>query len=108
MPADATRLRVNFASGGSESVTGLAVIDDLAVRISRLLITVITLDPNGVNLVWNSVPGANYTILFADSLSSTATWTPLATPLPSDDLSTSYVDAAAHGGTEGFYRILQQ
>ena len=99
---------MNFASGGSESVTGIAVIDDLAVRISRLLITVITLDPNGVNLVWNSVPGANYTILFADSLSGTATWTPLATALPSDGLSTSYVDAAAHSETQGFYRILQQ
>ena len=108
VPADATRLRVNFASGGSESVTGIAVIDDLAVRIGRLLITAITLDPNGVNLVWNSVPGANYTVLFADSLSGTATWTPLATALPSDGLSTSYVDAAAHSETQGFYRILQQ
>jgi len=69
VPEGATRLRVNFASGGSESVTGTVVIDDLSVRLSLPLITEVTRDGAGVTLVWNSVPGANYTVLFAESLS---------------------------------------
>jgi hypothetical protein len=108
VPPDAARLRVNFASGGAESATGTVVMDDLAVRISRPWITAVALDANGVNLVWNSVPGANYTVLFADSLSGTPAWTSLATALPSDGLSTSYIDAAVHSGSQGFYRIQQE
>jgi hypothetical protein len=108
VPSGTTQLRVNFASGGSSSVTGTMVIDDLSVRLSRPLITDVTVDTSGVNLTWNSAPSKTYTVLFANSLGASTTWTPLATGLASGGLTTSYQDGVVHAGNQGFYRVLQE
>lgn len=108
VPAGAAKLRVNFASGGSASVTGLMVIDDLSVRLSRLSITGITVDATGVILTWDSAPEKSYSILFTDALSKETSWSPLAAGIASQGKATSWVDTASHPGTQGFYRITQE
>jgi hypothetical protein len=108
VPVGTTQLRVNFASGGASSVTGTMVIDDLSVRVSGLLITGVTADASGVNLTWNSAPSKTYTVLFANTLGATTTWTTLTTGWPSGGLTTSYSDTATHSGNQGFYRVVQE
>ena len=109
VPAGAVNLRVNFASGGSAGVTGLMVIDDLSVRLSRLSITGITLDATGVTITWDSAPGKSYSIVFSDTLSPGAQWNPLATGVAAaDGTTTSWVDAANHSGSQGYYRVVQE
>ena len=108
VPPGTTQLRVNFASGGSSSVTGTMVIDDLSIRLSQLSISGITADASGVNLTWYSVPTKTYTVLFASALGTTTTWTPLVTGLASAGLTTSYLDTASHPGNTGFYRLVQE
>src|SRR5439155_10119759 len=44
VPVGAVKLRVNFASGGSSSVVGTVLVDDLSVRISKPVFTGITSD----------------------------------------------------------------
>jgi hypothetical protein len=56
VPAGATQLRVNFASGGAASVTGTMVIDDLSVSLSKPLISDVTADSSGVTITWFSAP----------------------------------------------------
>ena len=65
VPAGTVKLRVNFASGGSSSVTGTMVIDDLSVRISKPAITGLTVDLTGKTLTWASMPNKTYTVQFA-------------------------------------------
>jgi hypothetical protein len=109
VPAGTTQLRVNLASGGSSTVTGTMVIDDLSVRLSRPLITDVTADASGVNLTWNSSPNKTYMVLFASALGASPTWTPLTTTgLASGGLTTSYLDATIHSGNQGFYRVAQE
>jgi hypothetical protein len=111
VPDGTTQLRVNFASGGASSVTGVTVIDDLSVRRGQLSITDITRDSNGVKLTWLSSPGKTYTVQFTSALSAAPTWTPLATnvsPDSADGFTATYSDTATHAGTQGFYRILQE
>lgn len=111
VPAGTTQMRVNFASGGSTSVTGTMLIDDLSVRVSQLMITSIMVDDTGVNLIWNSLPTKTYTVLFAEDLSDNPTWTPLQTgiaPDSVDGLTATYLDSAAHSGNHGYYRIQQE
>jgi hypothetical protein len=108
VPDGATQLRVNFASGGSQAVTGVMVIDDLSIRLTQLLIVDITTDASGVNLTWNSIPSKTYTVLFTSALGATPTWTSLATNYPSGGLTTSYLDTAVHAGNAGFYRVVQE
>lgn len=105
VPEGAAKLRVNFASGGSSGVTGVALIDDLSVRISKLSITGVTLDSSGVTLSWNSAPDKTYTLEFGTVL---GTWTQLVTGVPSAGLSTSYLDSVVHAGNAGFYRVIQE
>jgi hypothetical protein len=111
VPAGTTQLRVNFASGGAASVTGVMVIDDLSVRLAKTTITAVTRDSTGVHLTWTSGPNKAYTVLFATALGATTTWTPLVTHLVPDSvdgLTASYLDTATHTGNQGFYRILQE
>jgi hypothetical protein len=108
VPAGTTQLRVNLASGGSSSVTGTMVIDDLSVRLTQPLFTDVTADASGVNLTWNSAPSKTYTVLFASGLGPSTTWTALTTGLASGGLTTSYQDATTHSGNQGFYRIVQE
>jgi hypothetical protein len=68
VPAGAVKLRFNFASGGSSSVIGTVLIDDLSVRISKPVFTGITSDISGKTLTWDSVPGKTYTVQFASAL----------------------------------------
>jgi hypothetical protein len=108
VPVGTTQLRVNFASGGASAVTGVMLIDDLSVRLSKPFFTAVAHQSGGVNLTWNSMPSKNYTVLFTSALSGTPIWTTLASNIPGAGLSTSYLDLAVHGGNQGFYRILQQ
>jgi hypothetical protein len=108
VPVGTTQLRVNFASGGASSVTGVMLIDDLSVRLSVPNFTAVAPQSGGYNLTWNSMASKNYTVQFTGSLSPTPTWTPLATNIPGGFPTTSYLDTASHGGHQGFYRILQQ
>ena len=101
VPVGTTQLRVNFASGGSESVTGVMLIDDLSVRLSKPYITAATGQPGSFNLTWNSMASKNYTVQFSGTLSPTPTWTPLATNIIGGFPTTSYLDAASHGGQPG-------
>jgi hypothetical protein len=101
VPVGTTQLRVNFASGGSSSVTGQMLIDDLSVRLSLPYITAVTPHGGGFNLTWNSMPSKNYTVSFTSSLSGTPTWTSLATHLPGAGL-------IIHSGHAGYYRIVQE
>jgi hypothetical protein len=104
VPDGTVKLRVNLASGGSSAVTGVMLIDDLSVRISKLNITGFANGSTGFNLTWASLPGATYTIQFATVLGS---WTPVVTGLPSSGLSSSYLDSSAQGNI-GFYRVIQE
>lgn len=111
VPAGAKQLRVNFASGGASSVTGVFVVDDLSVRLTRPVLTDVSVDSSGVNLDWTSAPGKTYTVLFTSALGGTNTWAALATGLPPsgpNGLSASYVDTTAQTGNQGFYRIKQE
>ena len=105
VPAGTVKLRVNLASGGSPSVMGTMLIDDLSVRVSQLKITGFASDPGGFALTWDSIPGKTYTVEFGSALDL---WSPLVESLPSDGLSTSYLDATSHDGNAGFYRIVQE
>ncbi len=108
VPAGATQLRVNFASGGSVGVTGVMVIDDLSVRLSKPAITGGTLDSTGFTVTWNSMSSKTYTVQFSKTIGLSATWTLLTTGLTSGGLTTSYVDAANLGQSQGFYRVIQE
>ena len=109
VPADAGQLSVKFASGGSGSVTGTMVIDDLSVRISLPVITSITVDGGGRTITWFSMPSKFYTVQFASTLGSPTVWTPLVTGLAGDlSLTNSYLDMAIHAGNAGFYRVIQE
>ena len=109
VPAGTVKLRVNFASGGDGSVTGIMVIDDLSVRISKPVITSITIDGGGKTITWFSMPSKNYTVQFSSTLGSTASWGSLVTGQPGDiSLSNSYLDTMVHPGKTGFYRVIQE
>jgi hypothetical protein len=108
VPAGTVKLRVNFASGGDVNVVGMMVIDDLSVRIGKLVVTDLTPQVGGLDLTWLSVTGKAYTVQFATALGSPTIWTPLATNLVSDSLSTTYSDTLTHGGPAGFYRVIQE
>lgn len=84
------------------------VIDDLSVRVNVPYFTAVTLESGGVNLTWNSAPTKTYTVLFTESLSPTAIWTPLATGIGGSFPTTDYLDTASHPGNQGYYRILQE
>jgi len=108
VPAGTVKLRVNFASGGSGSVTGIMVIDDLSVRLSKPNITVFGPQPGGFNLTWDSAPTKTYTVQFAAALGSPTVWTSLVTGLASGGLTTSYLDTAIHAGKAGLYQVIQE
>ena len=108
VPADATQLRVNFASGGASSVTGIMVIDDLSVRRSVPQFTAVTPQSGGFNLTWYSRADKTYTVLFTDTLSPAPAWTPLATGIPGDFPTVSYLDSVNHGANQGYYLIMQE
>jgi hypothetical protein len=108
VPAGAAQLRVNFASGGASSVTGVMLIDDLSVRVSVPNIIAAAPQPGGFNLTWNSMPSKNYTVLFSPTLSPAPAWTPLATGISGGFPNTSYLDTASHSGSQGYYIIMQQ
>jgi hypothetical protein len=109
VPAGAGQLSVKFASGGSGSVTGTMVIDDLSVRLSKPVITSITVDSSGRTITWFSMPSKFYTVQFASTLGSPTVWTDLVTDLAGDlSLSNSYLDTITHAGNTGFYRVKQQ
>jgi len=105
VPAGTVKLRVNLASGGSSTVTGVMLIDDLSVALSKPKITDFGFQPGGFNLTWDSVPSKTYTVQFGSTLGSLAT---LTTGLVSGGLTTSYLDTATHTGNTGFYRVIQE
>ena len=105
VPAGTVKLRVNLASGGSSLVTGLMLIDDLSVALSKPQITGLVPQGGGWDLTWDSVAGKTYTVEFG---STPGSLTPLATGLVSGGLSTTYSDTAIHAGNAGFYRVIQQ
>ncbi|MCI0744619.1 MAG: hypothetical protein L0Y58_04355 [Verrucomicrobia subdivision 3 bacterium] len=108
VPAGTVKLRVNFASGGSSLVTGIMLIDDLSVRLSKPNITQLVPQASGFDLTWDSVPGKTYTVEFASTLGSPTVWTLLATGLVSGGLSTTYSDLTIDAGISGFYRVIQE
>ena len=108
VPLGTTQLRINLASGGAGSVTGVMVIDDLSISLQKPHLSAITADFNGVSLTWDSLPGKTYSVLFATSLGAAAGWTPLITGLASGGASTSYLDVAGSSGDQGFYRVVQE
>lgn len=105
VPPGTVKLRVNFASGGSALVTGLMLIDDLSVVISKPKITELVRQGGVSDLTWDSVPDKTYTVQFGSTLDSLA---PLVTGLASGGLTTTYSDTAVHAGNAGFYRVIQE
>jgi hypothetical protein len=112
VPAGTTQLRVNLASGGSSSVIGVMLIDDLSVRLSPPEFATasppIVAQSGGFNLTWTSATSKDYTVLFTSSLTATPAWTVLASNIPGGFPTTSYQDSAAHGPGNGYYLIKQQ
>ena len=96
---------VNLASGGSSLVTGLMLIDDLSVALSKPQITGLVPQGGGWDLTWDSVPDKTYTVQFGSTVGSLAT---LATGVASGGLTTTYSDTANHAGNAGFYRVIQE
>ena len=84
------------------------VIDDLSVRLTKPVITAATVDVSGVNLTWTSASSKTYSVLFASALEASTNWSPLITGLASIGLTSSYLDATAHSGNQGFYRVVQE
>lgn len=105
VPAGTVKLRVNLASGGSSLVTGLMLIDDLSVALSKPQITGLVPQGGGWDLTWDSVPDKTYTVQFGSTVGSLAT---LATGVASGGLTTTYSDTANHAGNAGFYRVIQE
>ncbi len=109
VPDGTGQLSVKFASGGAGDVTGLMVIDDLSVRISKPVITSVTADTSGKTIVWFSMPSKLYTVQFASALGTPTVWTSLITGLAGDpSLSNTYLDSVVHVGNTGFYRVIQE
>jgi hypothetical protein len=110
VPVGTTKLRVNLASGGSAAVVGTMLVDDLSVRLSKPFITAATRESGAFTLVWNSMPSKNYTVSFTSTLSGTPVWTPLAIHIPGATglLTTPYLDTVTHGGSNGYYRVVQE
>ncbi len=108
VPVGTTQLRVNFASGGASTVTGIMLIDDLSMRLSLPLITGITPQNPGYSVAWNSMASKLYSVRFSSALGAGAAWSVIATNLPGAGLSTSNLDTAVHPGNNGFYQIEQQ
>jgi hypothetical protein len=108
VPVGTTQLRVNFASGGASTVTGITLIDDLSMRLSLPLITGITPQNPGYNVAWNSMASKLYSVRFSSALGAGAAWSVIATNLPGGALSTTNLDTAVHPGNNGFYLIEQQ
>jgi hypothetical protein len=105
VPAGTAKLRVNLASGGSSTVTGIMVIDDLSVALSPLQITSLVPQVGSYDLTWDSNPAKTYTVQFGSTLGSLA---PIATGLAAGGLTTTYSDTASHAGNAGFYRVIQE
>jgi len=108
VPPGTTQLRVNFASGGSSSVVGIMLVDDLSVRLSRPYLTSIEQQAGGFNLTWNTMLTKTYTVLFSPTLGPTAVWTPVVTGLLSGGLTTSYLDTTTRTTSGGFWRVVQE
>lgn len=108
VPVGTTQIRVNFASGGSSSVTGIMMIDDLSVRLSPPAITGIAHQGGGYDVTWNSMSSKLYSVFFTGALAPSPVWSMIATNVPGAGLTTVNSDTAAHPGNNGFYRVLQQ
>lgn len=109
VPPGAKTLRFNFASGGSGSVMGLLVVDDVSVRLGRPDITGFTSDISGRTITWLSMTSRVYKVEFTTNLSPPTVWTPLVSNVPGDpSLTNNYVDSVVHASPNGFYRVLQQ
>jgi hypothetical protein len=107
--AGAARLQVLPTSGGSEEVTGVMLVDDLSVRASVPNFTAVAPQSGGINLTWNSMQTKTYSVLFSSTLASKpSTWTSLATGIAGGFPTTSYLDTANHGSSNGYYIIKQQ
>ncbi|HVU27003.1 MAG TPA: hypothetical protein VHG71_04620 [Verrucomicrobiae bacterium] len=107
VPAGTAQIRVNFASGGASTVTGVMLIDDLSIRLSLPQITGIVPQAGGYNVIWNSMASKMYSVLFSSALGTGANWSVIATNLPGTGLSTSNLDLATPGN-QGFYQVIQQ
>ncbi len=108
VPAGTAQLRVNFASGGASTVTGVMLIDDLSMRLSLPVITGITPQSGGYNVAWNSMSSRLYSEFFSSTVGPGAAWSVIATNLPGGTLTTTNLDASVHPGNDGFYRVEQQ
>jgi hypothetical protein len=108
VPVGTTQLRVNFASGGATTVTGVMLIDDLSMRLSLPAITGFTSQAGSNTVTWNSMSSKQYAVLFSGTLGSGAAWSAVATNLPGTGLSTSNLDTTVHPGGKGFYRVEQE
>jgi hypothetical protein len=108
VPVGTTQLRVNFASGGASTVTGVMLIDDLSMRLSLPAITGFASQAGSNTVTWNSMSSKQYAVLFSGALGSGAAWSVVATNLPGTGLTTSNLDIIVHPGSKGFYRVEQE
>ena len=108
VPVGTTQLRVNFASGGASTVTGVMLIDDLSMRLSLPVITGIARQSGSYDVIWNSMSSKLYSVFFTSALAPSPTWSMIATNLPGAGLTTTNLDTTVHPGNKGFYRIEQQ
>jgi len=108
VPVGTTQLRVNMASGGASTVTGVMVVDDLSMRLSLPAITGYTSQGGSNTVTWNSMSSKLYSVLFSSTLGSGAAWGPVVSNLPGTGLTTSNIDTTVHPGGKGFYRVEQQ
>ncbi|MGA2247981.1 MAG: hypothetical protein ABSH48_23590 [Verrucomicrobiota bacterium] len=108
VPVGTAQLRVNFASGGAATVTGIMLIDDLSMRLSLPAISGFTSQDGSNTVTWNSMSSQLYSVLHSGALGPGAVWTAVATSLPGTGLSTSNLDTTVYPGSTGFYRVEQQ
>jgi hypothetical protein len=108
VPPGTAQLRVNFASGGAATVTGVMLIDDLSMRLSLPQLTGIAPQSGGYNVAWDSMASKMYSVLFKNTLLPGATWSVIATNVPGNGLTTTNLDANVHSGPAGFYQVEQQ
>jgi hypothetical protein len=108
VPVGTAQLRVNFASGGASTVTGVMLIDDLSMRLSLPLLTGITSQVGSNNVAWNSMSSKLYSVLYSGTLGSGAAWSVVATNVPGAGLTTTNLDTTVYPGSTGFYRVEQE
>ena len=106
-----TQLRIDPGVTAGRTVEFDSVRLGFAAPPPPLEITGLTYDPvfREAAIIWNSLSGRLYTLQTSSSMDTPASWINVATNLPGDQGSTTYLDNSIPAGTtRRFYRIIAQ